>query len=432
MPHGEPQPASLCTEDVDCSSSMSSDDSLDDLELVYRHDMHARRDGRNLILFTAATCASMLLALRFFHLNYSMPTTTTSNARVRPMFVLGNSSERLLLCTLGKDATHNFAYPLDGVCNFIVYTHVRYEEENSSFFASSPASVRGWNFFVLKRPQYRATRLLPSQDWTMVSPMSFDARSVNRTLLHLGMVGLAFLNVRISVGQVPLLTAILRSLARGNPGMFLALGVSFHGLHDGSASRLVPTDLMDQLVTPLSLFVLETHLPTPREHCTADVSTGRGPFFEQQEDRLTFEGAASFLAQPALRYVDPVAMPRCISVQAGVLVFHVPRGIPRVGARCTQWTLQKLATFCRLTSVRLHAEAQAMYGHTGQLFFTFESSVHVVPKVQAVLRVLLRSELPTCLAVYSLDLDAFAGLCSINLDRPSRLVYTAYNILKFL
>ncbi|KAH9368168.1 hypothetical protein HPB48_000820 [Haemaphysalis longicornis] len=361
-----------------------------------------------------------------------MPSTTASNAPVRPKFVLGNRSERLLLCTLGKDATHNFAYPPDGICNFIVYTHVRYEEENSSFFASSPSSVRGWNFFLLKRLQYTATRLLPSQDWRKVSPMSFDARSVNRTLLHLGMAGLAFLNVRIAVGQVPVLTATLRALARGNPGMFLALGVSFRGLHDASASRLVPTDLMDQLVTPLSLFVLETHLPTPREHCTADVLTGRGPFFEQQDGRLTFRGAASFLAQPALRYVDPVAMPRCISVQAGVLVFHVPRGIPRVGARCTEWTLAKLATFCRLTTVRLHVEAEAMYGHIGQLFFTFESTDQVHTKVKGVLRGLYRSELPTCLAVYSLDLDSLPGLCSNNLDRSRRLVYTAYHFLKLL
>ncbi|KAH9368165.1 hypothetical protein HPB48_000419 [Haemaphysalis longicornis] len=190
--------------------------------------------------------------------------------------------------------------------------------------------------------------------------MSFDARSVNRTLLHLGPGVPQRANSRGPSARPDRNLEIACRAA--THGMFLALGVSFRGLHDGF--RLAPgSNRPDGSAGHAAESVCARDAPanpTRALHCLR--IDGAGPFFEQQEGRLPFRGAPSFLAQSALRYVDPVAMPRYISVQAGLLVIHVPRGILRVGARCTQWMLEKLATFCRLTSVRLHVEAQAMYG----------------------------------------------------------------------
>ncbi|KAH7938485.1 hypothetical protein HPB49_024560 [Dermacentor silvarum] len=443
-------------EDRYCSSRSSGDE--DDGfggAAMYREQHDDRPCVQALIFFTVITCLAIVLAVIFVDAaDVTKPSLNTSynhggSSSVRHWrertFEPGNSPERFLVCTIGGNESPEFrAYPPDGVCNWIIYTHVGYEENapNGTRLAPrDPGSWASWEHFLGHRAQYSATRLLPSHAWRDdLALTTRQARSLNRTLRSMRMAGLAFLNVRISVDRVPALAETLEALAWANPGMFLALGASFEQLADATAPRLVPAWLLDQLVTPLSLFVLETHLPPPGGACTAGFSTARQPSYyaggseRDRVGRLTFVGARAFLAQPALRYADPKVLARCVSILAGAIVFHVlANEKPVPGAPCSHWSLAKVASVCRLPSVRDDVEAVAMYGSRADgAFFSYESAVHMWAKVFTVLQSMLFSRMPTCLAVYALDLDASPGLCDMHQERPARLVYRAHEVLTAL
>ncbi|KAK8787948.1 hypothetical protein V5799_022274 [Amblyomma americanum] len=346
----------------------------------------------------------------------------------RRQFTPGKRPEKFLLCTAGSYATQKHSvYPPDGVCNWIIYTHVRFDAQNRTLV---PTSLESWRLFLRLRLQFKLSRLLPSHEWGNVRLQKRQVRLLNRTLIHLRMVGLAFLNVRIAVAEVPELAAVLERLAIVNPGMFLVLGASFEGLNDRTASKLLPNWLLDQLVTPLSVFVLETHLPAPGDSCTAGFSTALQPVYGQKHISLTFRGARAFLEQPALRYSNQSGLARCVSVMAGVLVFHIVEGHPAVlGAPCSRWSLEKLSSFCRLSSVAVNEEAWSAYGWTKNAFFSFEWTLHMWKKMRPVLHSMLMAELPTCMAIYSLDLDSAPALCPYPDERTYRLVYTAYDLM---
>ncbi|KAK8787946.1 hypothetical protein V5799_022272 [Amblyomma americanum] len=386
-------------------------------------------------IFTTIACVSVLLWVILINSADTKLPPTSSNHGIRRdiqrykrrEYTPGERAEEFLLCTVGRDATEHKVYPPDGMCNWIIYTHVRFEALNGSLV---PTSFKSWMRFLGFRAQYKLSRQLPSHEWGNFSLRVHQARSLNQTLTQLRMVGLAFLNVRVAVGEVPKLATVLETLANANPGMFLVLGSSFQGLNDRTASKLLPSWLLDQLVTPLSVFVLETHLPAPGDPCRASFSTAFQPVDGQKEVSLTFRGARAFLEQPALRYANPASLARCVSVTAGALVFHVVEGHPAVlGAPCSRWSLEKLSSFCRLPSVNANEEARAAYGRTESVFFSFEYTLHMWKKIRPVLHSLLLAELPTCMAVYSLDLDCASALCPFPYERTESLVYTAYDVM---
>ncbi|XP_070394471.1 uncharacterized protein [Dermacentor albipictus] len=429
------------SESEDCTSHSSSDDGAENLLTLYEED-DDKRCVQAAVIVTFVTCLSVILVLIVLDsVDAKLPQNSTyqransgANAFTRRRYEPGKRSESFLICTLGGEATDRRLYPPDGLCNWIVYTHVGHNAQNRSLAPAHPGSWPSWSFFLRLRSQYSATRLMPSLSWRNITGLETRrALSLNRTLTALGMGGLALLNVRIGVDQVAALAELLATLASVNPGMFLALGASFERLNDRTASGLLPAALLDRLVTPLGLFVLETHQPEPGGDCRTSFSTAQQPVYGDQGQRLTFRGAHSFMAQPALRYTSPAALARCVSIMAGALVFHVPDGErPVLGAPCSHWSLARLESVCRLASVRANVEARAMYGHTAHTFFSFESSEHLWTKVFSTLQSMLWAEMPTCLAVYALDLDATPGLCFMDQERPNRLVYTAYDILKLL
>ncbi|KAK8763862.1 hypothetical protein V5799_021856 [Amblyomma americanum] len=426
------------SEDDASSSFTSSDEEPDELWYI-REPPEDRTCTQALVIFTTITCVSIVLSLMFLDSvdeklsqntsRYSGGDQQRSSAYFkRRKYTLGERPEKSLLCTVGCNATDIKLYPPDGLCNWIVYTHVSYDAHNDTI---APVNSESWKFFLQMRSQYSLSRVLPSHEWTKLSLDARQSRSLNRTLTALRMAGLALLNVRIAQDQAVELSAALSTLAGANPGMFLVLGASFYGLTDRTASQLLPSWLLDQLVTPLSVFVLETHLPPPGDGCTAGFSTALQPAYGQRQESLTFRGARSFLEQPALRYANPATLARCVSVTAGVLVFHVMDGHRvELGAPCSHWWLDKLAAFCSLPSVSVNVEARAAYGNTTREFFSFETFECMWSKIDSMLRSLLNAELPTCLAVYSLDLDAPHGLCQFDQERRSRLVYTAYDVVR--
>lgn len=429
------------SEDYDCSSHSSNDEGVEKLLALYE-DNDDKRCVQAAVIVTFVTCLSIILVLIFLDSVDAKLTQNSTHQRVnsgasivtRRRYEPAKRSESFLICTLGGAATERRLYPPDGLCNWVIYTHVGHNAQNRSLAPADPALWLSWGFFLRLRSQYSATRLMPSLDWRNITGLETRrALSLNRTLTELRMSGLALLNVRIGVDQVAALAELLATLASVNRGMFLALGASFERLNDRTASGLLPATLLDRLVTPLGLFVLETHQPEPGGDCRTSFSTALQPVYGDHGQRLTFSGAHSFMAQPALRYTSPAALARCVSITAGALVFHVPDGErPVLGAPCSHWSLARLESVCRLASVRANVEARAMYGHTAHTFFSFESSDHVWSKVFPVLRSMLWAEMPTCLAVYALDLDASPGLCYMDQERPNRLVYTAYDMLKLL
>ncbi|KAH6928098.1 hypothetical protein HPB50_012001 [Hyalomma asiaticum] len=435
-------------EQGDCSSCSSGDED-DDIDAFATY-CERREDPpciQATVFFTVITCLTIVLAFIFIDAaDVTKPPLNASSDRVRHwrrrIFEPGKSPDRYLVCTIGANTSPDFrAYPPDGLCNWIIYTQVAYEDNDTSgtsLTPRDPGSWSTWTYFLRLRAQYSATRLLPSHAWRDDLVLATRrARSLNVTLKSLRMAGLAFLNVRVSVDRLPALSATLATLASANPGMFLALGASFDGLSDATAARLLPTWLLDQLVIPLSLFVLETHLPSPGGVCTAGFSTARQPAYYKGIDEeghagsLTFVGARSFLAQPAFRYADPTVMARCVSVLAGAIVFHVLRNEkPAPGAACSHWSLANLTSVCRLPSVRFDVDALAMYGSDADgAFFSYESAIHMRVKVRDMLQSMLLAGMPTCLAVYALDLDSAPGLCDMHEERPQRLVYRAQEII---
>ncbi|KAH8021216.1 hypothetical protein HPB51_013317 [Rhipicephalus microplus] len=160
-----------------------------------------------------------------------------------------------------------------------------YRRNNTSLVPRYPGSWSSWKPFLGSRVAYSVTRLLPSHAWRDdLVIASRQARSLNLTLKSLRLDGLAFLNVHILVNRVPALAATLATLASVNSGMFLALGASFEGLADATVARLLSSRLLDQLVIPLSLFVLETHMPAPSSACTAGFSTPLRPIHYKGDD----------------------------------------------------------------------------------------------------------------------------------------------------
>ncbi|KAH8021217.1 hypothetical protein HPB51_013318 [Rhipicephalus microplus] len=95
------------------------------------------------------------------------------------------------------------------------------------------------------------------------------------------------------------------------------------------------------------------------------------------------------------------------------------------------WSLTKVESACRTPGVRFHAVA--MYGSNADgAFFTYESATHMRVKVLDMLQSMLFAGMPTCLAVYALDLDSGPGYCNTHEERPARLVYRARDVIKKL
>ncbi|KAL1415076.1 hypothetical protein MTO96_029849 [Rhipicephalus appendiculatus] len=430
--------------DWDRSSPSSSEEEVERLHYTYENS-DDKRCVQAAVIVTFVMCLSIVLVLIFLDsVDTKLPQTSTYRhvnasikasikAIVRPRYRPGERPEKFIICTLGGNAVSSRLYPPDGLCNWIFYTHVGYDAQNRSLAPTGPGNWPSWGFFLRQKSGYMATRLAPSLYWKNLTGLQkHRAVELNRTLSALRMAGLAMLNVRVGVHQVAALAQLFATLASANPGMFLALGVSFERLNDRTASWLVPTALLDGLVTPLSLFILETHLPAPGGNCRTSFSTALEPVYgEHGSQRLTFCGARSFMAQPALRYANPAALARCLSIAAGALVFHLPPGErPQLGARCTHWSLERLETVCGLDSVRVNVEAHAMYGQTQRTFFSYESAREMWFKVFPTLQSMVFDELPTCLAVYALDLDATPGHCYMEQERPNRLIYTVYDVIK--
>ncbi|XP_077553182.1 uncharacterized protein LOC144167934 [Haemaphysalis longicornis] len=352
-----------------------------------------------------------------------------------------NLTERSVLCTIGPDPTGGRAYPPDGVCRWIAYTHVSFDPINRTLLpytdVDAPASLEAsWAAFVQRASSYRHTRLLPSirrRSLLLAARHTDTARDLNRSTAALHMCGLAVLNARMTVQQTWQLSRAIDVIATVNPGSFLVLGASFVGLSDRTASRLIPGELLDALVTPLSLFVLETHLPVPGKRCEAGFTTSSGPHFGQR-DALTLKGAKAFLRQPALKYVQPEFLGRCVSVLAGALQFQLTTPtLPVPGAPCSSWKVAELRHACRLPSVRVNEEVRCMFGHDNASFFSYESEDNILRKVKPFLLGLANEDLPTCMAVYSIETDALPGQCPIGLERYNySLAYSIYDLLYYL
>ncbi|KAH6927659.1 hypothetical protein HPB50_006364 [Hyalomma asiaticum] len=427
-------------DDFDRSSHSSSDDGAELLPLY--DDSDDKRCVQAAVIITFITCLSIVLVLIFLDsVDAKLPQNATyrhvnvgDRATVRPRYVPGKRSESFIICTLGGDATERRFYPPDGLCNWIIYTHVVYNDRNRNLAPADPSKLLSWNVFVRLRSQYATTRLMPSLEWRNVTGLqTHRALALNRTLSAAHMAGLAFLNARVGVFEVIAIADLFARLVSVNPGMFLALGASFEHLNDQTAYGIVPATLLDRLVTPLSLFILETHLPAPGEKCRTSFPTAMEPMYGQRGQLLTLRRAHSFMAQPVLRYANPAVLARCVSISAGALVFHLAKGArPVLGAPCTHWSLDRLETVCRLGSVRANVEGRVMYGHTQRTFFTYEGAEHVWSKVFPTIQSMLWDELPTCIAVYALDLDASPGLCYMEQERPNRLIFTVYDVVKLL
>ncbi|KAL1443847.1 hypothetical protein MTO96_045798, partial [Rhipicephalus appendiculatus] len=409
--------------DWDRFSRSSSDEEVERLHYTYDYS-DDKGCVQATVIVTFITCLSIVLVLIFLDsVDTKLPQTSIYRhvnagikAIVRPRYRLGERPEKFIICTLAGNAVSSRLYPPDGLCYWIIYTHVGYDARNRSLAPTGPGNWLSWGFFLRQKSGYTATRLMPSFDWKNLTGLQkHRALELNRTLPSaLRMAGLAMLNVRVGVRQVAALAQLFATLASANPGMFLALGASFGRLNDRTASWLVPTTLLDRLVTPARSF-----------------HTGDAPAGARRE--LQNQLLDVVRARPALRYANPAVLARCLSIAAGALVFHLPPGEPpQLGARCTNWSLERLETVCRLDSVRANVQALAMYGHTQRTFFSYECALDIWRKVFPTLQSMVFDELPTCLAVYALDLDATPGYCYMEQERPNRLIYTVYDVIKLL
>ncbi|CAN7945763.1 unnamed protein product [Ixodes pacificus] len=410
-------------EDVSTSEDSDQDEN-------YKHEDYKRPDYRGFYVLVSALVAFMLgfilVANGIIGLSggkLSRPKITFNATRA-----LGCEKKpyRILVCTQSTNATR---YPRDGLCDIIVFTHVLYDNRTGSLH-SKVAPNWGWSEFLHQTTLMTQTRLLPSHDWkVLVDSIDVNyARGLNKALVRHRLGGLALFNVRVNVAQLPGLIGALRLLHEEDSRMFLGLGVMFEGLSDETASSLLPTDLFDELITPLRLFVLETHLPVPCRDCYTGLSAPLNPYGNPRQP-FSMIGAERLLAHRALAYVNTTVLVRCLSVLSGVLVFDVASESSEPGAPCLGWSVNKLSEVCKVPNIRHHVDAQSAYGHTNSTFFTFESTKNMVDKVLVVLQRTLDSDLPACLAVYGLDLDDTKHLCPRTLERTGSFLYTATEVL---
>ncbi|XP_075559357.1 uncharacterized protein LOC142590839 [Dermacentor variabilis] len=232
-----------------------------------------------------------------------------------------------LFCTVGSRLPRQASvYPADGLCTWIAYIHARYNPASATLEPMPQSgSLRAWFELRYRMITYNKTRWLPSLEWAHFrktlgeSITRSQARSLNRTLVDMNMAGLSMLNVRAGVRDLRPLSRSLATLAAANPGMFLALGLRLLGLVDSTATRLVPAELLDALLTPLSLFVLETHLPVPERKCVTAPLMPLFPYASQKRHTLTFRGVKAFFSQPVIRLIHPNATVRgdtlCVSLK---------------------------------------------------------------------------------------------------------------------
>ncbi|KAH7957134.1 hypothetical protein HPB52_015652 [Rhipicephalus sanguineus] len=332
----------------------------------------------------------------------------------RPRRPFDFAPERTLVCTLGPYALQRRAYPADSICSVIVFTHVLYDPATSTLVPaiSDSATRKSWRIFQRRALLYKVTWFMPSFEWnSLITNLDARrAREINATLLQTNMLGLALLNVRLPVGAFRSVVSALFLLHRTNPGMFLALGASFEGMSDANAASLIPARLLDAMVTPLRLFVLETHLPSTgsaAKDCIAGYVTSAEPYDDVA--RLTFRGASALLAHRAFTLVKPGVLTRCFSVLAGALVFRAQNASSRVsmraGSSCSSWHLASVGSFCNHSRVYVDNVLHAAYSGSPEAFVTFESAFRVDRKAIPVMQRFMDADSPICLALYALDLD---------------------------
>ncbi|XP_054923757.1 uncharacterized protein [Dermacentor andersoni] len=323
-------------------------------------------------------------------------------------------------------------------------------------------SLRAWFELRYRMILYNKTRWLPSLEWSHFRKTlgenitASQARSLNRTLVNMNMAGLSMLNVRAGVRDLRPLSRSLATLAGANPGMFLALGLRLLGLVDSTATRLVPAELLDALLTPLSLFVLETHLPVPERKCVTAPLMPLFPYASQKRHTLTFRGVKAFFSQPVIRLIHPNATVRCVSLLAGAVRFRLvadaryvgnasstvaptkpgrsswPRHVHVPGEPCYSWSVVPAQFACLQSHVAHIADAPAWYASSESSFFAFDTQETFVRKAQHVLTEHLESEMPTCLALYSVDLEAPRVACPDILGRYQALALHALDVLRLL
>lgn len=373
-------------------------------------------------------------------------------------------SPPLLFCTVGSRLPREaLVYPADGLCSWIAYIHAGYNPGSETLEPTpEPGSIHSWFEFRSKVGVYNRTRLLPSLEWANFRKTpgeSFNAsraRSLNRTLVNIGMAGLSMLNVRAGVRDLRPLIRSLATLAGANPGMFLALGVRLLGLVDSTATRLVPAEVLDALLTPLSLFVLETHLPILEKKCVTAPLMPLFPYASQTRPTLTFRGVKAFFSQPVMRLIHPNATTRCVSLLAGAVRFRLVADAPAdgnastaaaptkprrsswsrhvhlPGEPCYSWSVVPAQLICRQSHVAHIADAPAWYASSESSFFAFDTWDTFVRKTRHVLTEHLESEMPTCLALYSVDLEAPRVSCPHILGRNQALASYAMEVLRDL
>ncbi|KAK8784007.1 hypothetical protein V5799_009630 [Amblyomma americanum] len=338
----------------------------------------------------------------------------------------GVAPERTLVCTIGPYALQRQAYPADGVCSVIVFTHVHYDHVASSIVpaVSGTTAKKSWRIFQRRALLYNDTFFMPSFEWRpfLSTLTARRAREVNATLVQANMLGLALLGVRLQVYGLHAVTSALFLLHRVNPGMFLALGASFEGMTDINSATLIPAEALDAMVTPLRLFVLETHIPTPGSICVTGYVTPMEPYDEVP--RLTLHGASSLLSQRAFTLVQAGRLTRCFSVFAGAIVFRADNTssqlLLRPGDKCGSWHFTDLNKLCNESRVRVEFGVRAAYGDVPGGFVTFESVYQVDSKTISMMQKFLDADRPIGLAVYGLDMDVMPEANSFRLPCSER------------
>ncbi|KAH7948210.1 hypothetical protein HPB52_019418 [Rhipicephalus sanguineus] len=449
-----------------------------------------------LVAFTAAFLVVAMVALTLLLIAVmSVPRMAEKTLGWRPLYRIEalvariNMLSRLvqshttLVCTVGAGVVvQRKTYPPDGVCHYTVFTHVAYDQRADDFRALGAASTSqgatSWRNFLREASGCRRTRLLPSHgDWeAFVSDLEPSrARRLNASLVRHRLHGLALFHVRLRPSQLPVVARALRLLAEHNPGMFIALGVSFEGVNDANALRAFPPGVLDRAVTPLSLLVLETHVP-PLDHrgrCRATLPSITDVDEYEGHMRLSLSGAVRILGQhPDLRHVAGTpGLAGCFSMFLGALVFNTSGHEAKLGAACTSWSTDKVSEIdldggairtystnetlreydgdtdskeapvksrtchgvsssqvCEHPSVRLDERAVAAYGQDGQRFFSFESVRLLVPKLTPLLNGTLQSDRTPCLALYNIELDCRVCTQCIS-ERYPQMVGVVHDLL---
>ncbi|KAK8788075.1 hypothetical protein V5799_022148 [Amblyomma americanum] len=305
-----------------------------------------------LLVCTAVALTSLLLFVMY---TPRIVDSALHSPALRTFLELGNTfvgrprSHATLVCTVGAGLALRRAYPFDGVCDYIVFTHAVYNDRGAGSLRARGGQSWSWKFFLRQASAMTVTRLLPSFDWeVLVGALEPDlARRLNASLARERMHGLALFEVGIRPEQLPRVAAAMRLMAECNPGMFLALGVSFQGLHDGNALQLFPPGVLDKAVTPLSMLVLETHVPPQVDgQCRTALTSipePRSQDPEDQQQQLSLKGADRILAlHPELKHVVGSGLIGCFSLFIGALVFNTSGQDGQLGAVCTSWFMEKL------------------------------------------------------------------------------------------